>query len=94
MVHYINTNSEKLSNFTELQSNDIVIMCINNYHIGGVVDILAFGTDDITLSLVLHTLCYNDKQIDLLPHDVVIKFDSKIFDVVFAGIYGINYNLL
>ena len=94
MVHYINANSAKLSNFKELQSNDIVIIHINNYHVGGVVDIVTFGTDDITLLFMLHTLCYNDKQIDTLPDEAAIKFDIKNSDVVYAGLYGINYNML
>lgn len=94
MIRYINADSVKLSNFTELQSNDIVIIYNNNYHIAGVVDILAYGTDDITFSFILYSFCYNDKQIDLIPHEVKIKFDSKNFDVVIAGLFGIIYNQL
>lgn len=94
MIRYINADSVKLSNFTELQSNDIAIIYNNNYHIAGVVDILAFGTDDITLSFILYSLCYNGKQIELTPHEVKIAFDSKTFDVVIAGLFGIIYNQL
>lgn len=94
MIQFINADSVKLSNFTDLQSNDIVIIYNNNYHVAGVVDMLAFGTDDITLSFILYSLSYNGKQIDLTPHEVKIELGSKTFDVVIAGLFGIIYNQL
>lgn len=94
MVRCINAEGVKISNFTELQSNDIVIIYNDNYHIAGVVDILAVGIDDITLSFILYSLCYNGKQIDLTPHEVKIEFDSSNFEVVIAGLFGIIYNQL